>query len=74
VHNAGAVVGIANYQSALNRSMIYMPLPELQDIAFKQKQVTMFEIKLQPTITPADIEAGRRDKRRSTRSTFNESL
>ena len=52
-----SVVGIANYQSALNRSMIYMPLPELQDIAFRQKQVTMFEIKLQPTVAPAEIEA-----------------
>jgi putative ABC transport system permease protein len=52
-----SVVGIANYQSALNRSMIYMPLPELQDIAFRQKQVTMFEIKLQPLVAPAEIEA-----------------
>lgn len=52
-----SVVGIANYQSALNRSMIYMPLPELQDIAFRQKQVSMFEIKLQPTVVPAEIEA-----------------
>jgi len=49
--------GIANYQSALNRSMIYMPLSALQDIAFRQKQVTMFEIKLQPTLAAAAIEA-----------------
>jgi putative ABC transport system permease protein len=52
-----SVVGIANYRSALNRSMIYMPLPELQDIAFRQKQVTMFEIKLQPAVTASEIEA-----------------
>jgi len=51
------VVGIANYRSALNRSMIYMPLPELQDIAFRQKQVTMFEIKLQPAVMASQIEA-----------------
>ena len=51
-----SVVGIANYESALNRSMIYMPLPELQDIAFRQEHVTMFEIKLQPTVAPAEIE------------------
>jgi putative ABC transport system permease protein len=37
--------------------MIYMPLRELQDLAFRQKQVTMFEIRLQPTLAPADIEA-----------------
>jgi putative ABC transport system permease protein len=51
------IVGIANYQSALNRSMIYMPLQELQDIAFRQKQVTMFEIKLQPTVASAEVQA-----------------
>jgi putative ABC transport system permease protein len=51
------IVGIANYQSALNRSMIYMLLTDLQDIAFRQSQVTMFEIKLQPTLAPAAIEA-----------------
>src|SRR5271165_6224088 len=51
------VVGIANYQSALNRSMIYMSLPELQEIAFRQKQVTMFEIKLQPALATAEIQA-----------------
>jgi putative ABC transport system permease protein len=51
------IIGIANYQSALNRSMIYMPLPELQDIAFRQKQVTMFEIKLQPAVASAEVEA-----------------
>jgi putative ABC transport system permease protein len=37
--------------------MIYMPLLELQDIAFRQKQVTMFEIKLQTAVTTAEIEA-----------------
>ncbi len=51
------VVGIANYQSALNRSMIYMTLPELQEIAFRQKQVTMFEMKLQPALATAEIQA-----------------
>ena len=55
------IIGIARYQSALNRSMIYMPLPELQDVAFRQKQVTMFEVKLQPAITPAEIEAIKAD-------------
>jgi putative ABC transport system permease protein len=50
------IVGIANYQSALDRSMIYMLLPELQDLAFRQKQVTMFQIKLKPGIATADIE------------------
>jgi putative ABC transport system permease protein len=51
------VVGVANYQSALNRSMIYVPLSELQEIAFRQKQVTMFELKLRPAVTAAEIEA-----------------
>jgi putative ABC transport system permease protein len=51
------IVGVASYHSALDRSMIYMLLPELQDLAFRQKQVTMFQLKLQPMIATGDIEA-----------------
>jgi putative ABC transport system permease protein len=51
------IVGIANYQSALNRSMIYMLLPDLQEISFRQKQVTMFQVKLRAGTTSARVEA-----------------
>jgi putative ABC transport system permease protein len=51
------VVGITNYQSAINRSMIYMLLPDLQEISFRQKQVTIFQIKLGAKPTSANIDA-----------------
>lgn len=55
------VVGIATYQSALNRSMIYMPLPDLQDIAFRQRQVTMFQVKVAPMLKEEVVEAIKRE-------------
>ena len=55
------VVGIAAYQSALNRSMIYMPLSDLQEIAFRQGQVSLFQIKLRPSLTSSDIEVVKAD-------------
>lgn len=51
------VVGISKYQSSINRSMVYMVLSDLQEIAFRQKQVTMFQIKLQGRPTSARIDA-----------------
>lgn len=51
------IVGIAAYQSALNRSMIYMPLSDLQEIVFRQRQVTMFQVKLAPTLPAGRVEA-----------------
>lgn len=48
--------GIANYQTALNRSMVYMLLPELQEVAFRQKQVTLFQVKFAATLTPSRID------------------
>ena len=54
------IVGIADYQSALDRSMIYMLLPELQDLAFRQKQVT-------PRERDDDVEIRSRSRRGSRR-------
>jgi putative ABC transport system permease protein len=51
------VVGIANYQSTLNRSMIFTLLPELQNISFHPKRVTMFQIKINPSASHKRIEA-----------------
>lgn len=51
------VIGVTKYQSAINRSMVYMMLPDLQEIAFRLKQVTMFQVKLQPNFTPATVAA-----------------
>ncbi len=51
------VVGIADYRSALNRSLVYAILPKLQNAAFRNKRVTMFHLKLSPGVTPQRIEA-----------------
>lgn len=51
------VVGIANYQSAVNRSMIFVPLRDLQEIAFRQGQVTLLDVKLSSSLTAAQIES-----------------
>ena len=51
------VVGVTNYQSAINRAMIFMLLPDLQEIAFRTEQVTLFQVKLQPGFTPATVAA-----------------
>jgi putative ABC transport system permease protein len=51
------VVGVADYQSALNQSMVYVLLPELQRVAFREKSVTMIQIKLARATSPARVEA-----------------
>ncbi len=51
------VVGIANYQSAINRSRVFVLLSDLQEISFRQKQVTLFQIKLAAKQTSARIDA-----------------
>jgi putative ABC transport system permease protein len=50
------VVGIANYQSAFNRSIIFVPLAALQEVSFRRKQVTLFHLRLDPKITSSRIE------------------
>lgn len=51
------VVGITKYQSAMNRSRVYVLLTDLQEISFRQKQVTMFQIKFAAGLTNAQIDA-----------------
>ncbi|MEK8091614.1 FtsX-like permease family protein [Methylocystis sp. IM3] len=51
------VVGVSNYQSALNRSLIYTVLSKLQTVSFRNKSVTMFHIKLAPAVTPQRVAA-----------------
>jgi putative ABC transport system permease protein len=50
------VVGIANYQSAFNRSIIFAPLAALQEVSFRKKQVTLFHLRLDPKLTSSRIE------------------
>ena len=55
------IVAIAGYVSALNRSLIILPLPDLQEIAFKNDQVTVFHIQLTPGAGPSEIDRVRGD-------------
>ncbi len=55
------IVGIAGYKSALNRSLIILPLQDLQEIAFKNDQVTVFHIKLAPELSSTDVDRVERD-------------
>ncbi len=54
---AFTVVGVADYKSALNRSMIYTILSDLQDVSFRYRRVTMFHLDLKPSVTPQRVEA-----------------
>ena len=40
------VVGVVDYQSVVNRGLILLPLKTLQDLAFRQGQVTVFHVRL----------------------------
>ena len=51
------VAAIAGYQSALNRSMVFVPLNDLQEIAFRQKQITALNVRLAPGIAPQQVES-----------------
>jgi putative ABC transport system permease protein len=51
------VIGIANYQTGFNRSITYVPLGALQEAAFRQNQVTLFALKLNPKISLSQIES-----------------
>jgi putative ABC transport system permease protein len=55
------VVAIAGYMSALNRSLIILPLQDLQEIAFKNDQLTIVHIKLTPSLPSSEIDRVRSD-------------
>ncbi|MCB1498780.1 MAG: FtsX-like permease family protein [Bauldia sp.] len=50
------IVGIADYQSALNRSAIFVHLADLQEIGFKEGQVTVVYIELARDADHADTD------------------
>jgi putative ABC transport system permease protein len=50
------IVGIADYKSALNRSLVFTRLSELQTAAFRPKRVTMFHLDLKPSTPPQRVE------------------
>lgn len=51
------VSGIAGYRSAINRSMIFVRLPELQAVSFRNGLITMIDVTLSPGANEALVEA-----------------
>lgn len=51
------IIGITGYQAAVNRGLVVMPLADLQELAFRADQVTVFHIALQAGTGPEQIEA-----------------
>jgi putative ABC transport system permease protein len=50
------IVAIAGYASALNRSVIILPLEDLQEISFKSGQVTVIHLRLDGRLAASDVE------------------
>lgn len=50
------IAGVTGFKAAVNRGVIIMPLADLQELAFRQGQVTVFQIVLDPDVSEARIE------------------
>ena len=51
------IIGITGYKTALNRGLIILRSQDLQELAFRDNQVTLFHIALQPGMGAEQIEA-----------------
>jgi putative ABC transport system permease protein len=49
------VIGITNYASVVNRSLVIMPLADLQEATYRKGQVTIFHVTVQSGSSPAVI-------------------
>lgn len=50
------IVGITGYRSAVNRGVIVARLHDLQELAFRERQVTVFHLSLDPSYTVKDAD------------------
>jgi putative ABC transport system permease protein len=51
------IIGVTGYQTAVNRGLLIMPLRDLQELAFRADQVTVFHIALAPGLAADQVEA-----------------
>jgi putative ABC transport system permease protein len=51
------IIGITGYKTAVNRGSIILKLEDLQELAFRADQVTVFHIALAPGLGSSDVEA-----------------
>jgi putative ABC transport system permease protein len=49
------VIGIANYTALINRGLILMTLPDLQQVSFRPNQVTMIHVNIERGAAAADL-------------------
>jgi putative ABC transport system permease protein len=55
------VIGITNYASVVNRSLLIMPLADLQEATYRKGQVTFFHVTLRSGAGPAERERVKSD-------------
>ncbi len=55
------VIGITKYRSIINRGMVMLPLPDLQEASFRLNQVTMVHVKVPRGTTAAEMTRIRQD-------------
>ena len=55
------IIGITKYVSVINRGLLIVPLPDLQEATYRPRQVTMFHVTLRPGASQAEIDRVRQD-------------
>jgi len=50
------IIGVTAYQAAVNRGAVVLRLQDLQELAFRAEQVTVFHVALQPGLGEPEIE------------------
>lgn len=49
------VIGIANYTSVVNRGIVIVPLPDLQEVTYRQRQISMIHVNFNRDLVAAEI-------------------
>lgn len=55
------IIGITNYVSVVNRSLVIMPLSDLQDATYRRGQITIFHVTLRAGLSRAEVDRIRND-------------
>jgi len=49
------VIGISKYASVINRGTVIVPLPDLQEVTYRQRQVSMIHVNFNRNLAPSEI-------------------
>ncbi len=55
------IIGIAKYNAIVNRGLVIVPLPALQDVTYRHDQITMFHVNIRREASQAEIERVKQD-------------